>query len=515
MIDITVPELAESISEASVEAWQVKVGDAVKAGQVLVVIETDKVALDIPAPKDGTITEIVKQDGEDVASNEVLGKIDETATAQASASAPAVPATPAEQAPVADAPVPAPAPSTGGGEATPINVPELAESIAEASVEGWLKQPGDAVNVGEVLVTIETDKVTLEVPSSVAGVLGEHMVKEGEDVTSNQQLTTVIASGAAPAPAPATQAVAASPAPTSSAEQPQTSPAVRKIAHEKNIDLSTVAGSGKDGRITKSDVLTGQKAPAPTTAQSASATATAQAVPAAGGRGTRREKMSKLRAKVAQRLLQSQQETAMLTTFNEADMSAVIGLRQKYRDEFEKRHEIKLGFMSFFVKAVTEALKQHPIINAMIDGKEIVYHDFADVGIAVGSPRGLVVPVLRNAELMSMSDIEKSISDFGKRAQNGTLGIEELAGGTFTITNGGVFGSMMSTPIINPPQSAILGVHATKERAVVHNGEIVIRPMNYLALSYDHRLIDGRDAVLFLVAVKQNLEEPARMVLGL
>lgn len=496
MIDVIVPELAESISEASIETWQVQPGTAVEVGQVLVTIETDKVTLEVPAIKSGTLAEIIKQDGEDVTSGEVLARIDETGAA--ASAAPAVTSA-------------APAPAASGNVAT-IKVPELAESIAEASLGEWLKQPGDQVVVGDVIVSIETDKVTLEVPTPVAGVLGAHQVAIGDDVTSDQALTTVIEGAAAAAPAPV-------PAVTGGGDaEGLLTPAARKILADKNVNPDQVQGTGKGGRITKSDALAAAAPAAPAAAAPAAAPAAAKlAAPAvaAGARTIRRERMTKLRTRVAERLLQSQQQTAMLTTFNEADMSAVIGLRKSYRDEFEKRHEVKLGFMSFFVKAATMALEQYPIVNAMIDDNEIAYHEYCDLGIAVGSPRGLVVPVLRDAQAMAMADIEKGISDFGRRAQSGSLEIDELMGGTFTITNGGVFGSMMSTPIINPPQSAILGVHATKERAVAINGEVVIRPMNYLALSYDHRLIDGRDAVLFLVAVKQNLEVPARMILGL
>ena len=397
---------------------------------------------------------------------------------------------------------------------TDIKVPELAESISEASIDTWEVKVGDQVKAGQALVGIETDKVLIEIPAPTDGVIASIIKKDGEDVGSEEVIGTIEAGGSAAAsPAAAAEPVPApaSAAPAAPASEPPVSPAARRLAADSNVDLGKVAGSGKDGRITKADVeQAAGKAPAPAAAPAAAAPAPA-AAPAA--LGARREKMSKLRARVAARLLQSQQEAAILTTFNEVDMSAVIGLRQKHRDQFEKVHGVKLGFMSFFVKAATAALQQYPIINAGIDGDDIVHYGSCDIGIAVGSPRGLVVPVLRSAESMGMAKIESSIADFGQRARSGSLGVDELTGGTFTITNGGVFGSMLSTPIINPPQSAILGVHATKERPVAIDGQVVIRPMNYLALSYDHRLIDGREAVLFLVAIKNALEEPARMLL--
>lgn len=481
MMEINVPVLAESISEASIDSWLVKVGDMVATGQVIVNIETDKVMMEVPAPKDGRIEAILKQVGENVTSGELLARMDTKAIGVAST----------------DGGKPA---SADAGKAVLIKVPELAESIAEASLAEWFKLPGDAVVVGEVIANIETDKVMLEVPSTVAGTLSVHHVAVGGDVTSHQLLAEIVPG-----------AVAAAKVPVVAQDEIIVSPAARKMAAEMGVDLTQVTGSGKNRRITKEDVKQAGQVSSP-----GQSLASPPAVARPGdARSVRREKMSKLRARVAERLLQSQQQTAMLTTFNEVDMSAVLNLRKQYRDEFEKRHGTKLGFMSFFVKAVTAALGQHPIVNAAIEGDQIAYHDYCDIGIAVGSPRGLVVPVLRDAQAMGMADVEKKIAEYGQRAQTGALELGELSGGTFTITNGGVFGSLLSTPIINPPQSAILGVHATRERPVVVDGAIVIRPMNYLALSYDHRLIDGRDAVLFLVSVKHALEDPARMILGL
>ena len=408
---------------------------------------------------------------------------------------------------------------------TDVVVPQLSESVSEATLLTWKKQPGAAVEADEILIEVETDKVVLEVPAPASGVLSEIVKGDGSTVTSGEVLaridTAAKAAAAATAPAEAPKAAeqaAAAPAPAaaapaSTAAAGVASPAASKILAEKGVDAASVSGTGRDGRVTKGDALAASAQPkaAPAKASAAPAPTTLSL----DGRPEQRVPMSRLRARIAERLLQSQQENAILTTFNEVNMQAVIDLRAKYKDKFEKEHGIKLGFMSFFVKAAVAALKKYPLINASIDGKDIIYHGYFDIGIAVGSPRGLVVPILRNADQLSIADIEKTIADFGRRAADGKLGIEEMTGGTFSISNGGVFGSMLSTPIINPPQSAILGVHATKDRAVVENGQIVIRPMNYLALSYDHRIIDGREAVLGLVAMKDALEDPQRLLLDL
>ncbi len=399
---------------------------------------------------------------------------------------------------------------------TDVVVPQLSESVSEATLLEWKKQPGEAVEIDEILIEVETDKVVLEVPAPAAGVLKEIVKGDGATVVAGEVLARIdtegkASSAAAPAAeapaaaAPAAAPAAAAPAPAAAAI---TSPAAGKILAEKGVDPATVEGSGRGGRITKGDALAAE-------AGAAKKPAAPVAPPSLSldGRPEQRVPMSRLRARVAERLLQSQQENAILTTFNEVNMQAVIDLRKKYKDSFEKEHGVKLGFMSFFVKAAVAALKKYPIVNASVDGKDIIYHGYFDIGIAVGSPRGLVVPILRNADQMSIADIEKAIADFGARARDGKLGLEELTGGTFSISNGGVFGSMLSTPIINPPQSAILGIHATKDRPVVENGQIVIRPMNYLALSYDHRIIDGREAVLALVAIKEALEDPQRLLL--
>ncbi len=390
-----------------------------------------------------------------------------------------------------------------------VNVPVFAESITEGTLLKWYKKVGDSVARDETLVYIETDKVVLEVPAPQAGVLVEIVVQDGETVTTQQLLakidTAAVAAQAAPAEIQAVSAAPAS-APASHSQTGVAMPAAAKLAAEKGVDVSQIQGSGRGGRVLKEDV---QNAPA---APKAAPAVQAAALPA-GERFEQRVPMSRLRARVAERLLESQAQNAILTTFNEVNMKPVMDLRAKYKDKFEKTYGVKLGFMSLFVKAAVAALKKYPVVNASVDGKDIVYHGYFDVGIAIGSPRGLVVPILRDADQMSIADIERAIADYAAKAKDGKIAIEDLTGGTFSITNGGTFGSMMSTPIINPPQSAILGMHATKERAVVENGEIVVRPMMYLALSYDHRIIDGREAVLTLVTIKELLEDPARLVL--
>ncbi len=408
---------------------------------------------------------------------------------------------------------------------TDVVVPQLSESVSEATLLTWKKQPGAAVQADEILIEIETDKVVLEVPAPSSGVLSEIVKADGSMVTSGEVIARIDSEGkaAAAAAAPAA-AVQPSAAPVVSANQAATgsvaSPAASKILADKGVSPDAVEGTGRGGRITKGDALvasaTPATAPAEVTAKTVSPTPPAPPLSKSlDGRPEQRVPMSRLRARIAERLLQSQGENAILTTFNEVNMQGVIDLRNKYKDKFEKEHGVKLGFMSFFVKAAVAALKRYPVLNASVDGKDIIYHGYFDIGIAVGSPRGLVVPILRNADQMTIADIERAIADFGKRANEGKLGIEEMTGGTFSISNGGVFGSMLSTPIINPPQSAILGVHATKDRPVVENGQIVIRPINYLAMSYDHRIIDGREAVLGLVAMKEALEDPQRLLLEL
>ena len=423
-----------------------------------------------------------------------------------------------------------------------VKVPQLSESIAEATLLHWKKRPGESVEQDEILVEIETDKVVLEVPAPSAGVMCQLVKNDGESClseeviakidTEGQVLTSPLEIKSAPqttaAPAAPAQAPAAAPA---GAKAGVAMPAAAKLMADNDLAPGSVAGTGRDGRTTKGDVLgalEGGKAPAPAQAQApapakaapapapaARAPLPSVAAPAAANLGDRPEQrvpMSRLRARVAERLLQSQATNAILTTFNEVNMAPVMEMRKRFQDKFEKEHGVKIGFMSFFVKAAVAALKKYPVINASVDGNDIVYHGYFDIGIAVGSPRGLVVPILRNADQMSFADIEKKITEFGQKAKDGKLSLDDLTGGTFSISNGGTFGSMLSTPIINPPQSAILGVHATKDRAVVENGQVVVRPMNYLAMSYDHRIIDGREAVLGLVAMKDALEDPARLL---
>ncbi|MDO1508938.1 MULTISPECIES: 2-oxoglutarate dehydrogenase complex dihydrolipoyllysine-residue succinyltransferase [unclassified Neisseria] len=388
-----------------------------------------------------------------------------------------------------------------------VKVPVLSESVSEGTLMTWHKKVGDFVERDEILIDVETDKVVLEVPSPQAGVLVEIVAQDGETVVAQQLLAKIDTTAKAEAAAPAAAAPAEAAAPASNTQSGVAMPAAAKLAAEKGVDIGSVQGSGRDGRVLKEDVQNASAAP------KAAAPATAP-VPA-GARPEQRVPMSRLRARVAERLLASQQENAILTTFNEVNMKPVMDLRAKYKEKFEKEHGVKLGFMSFFVKAAVAALKKYPVVNASVDGNDIVYHGYFDIGIAIGSPRGLVVPILRDADQMSIADIEKAIVDYAVKAKDGKIALEDLTGGTFSITNGGTFGSMMSTPIINPPQSAILGMHATKDRAVVENGQVVVRPMMYLALSYDHRIIDGREAVLTLVTIKDLLEDPARLLLDL
>ena len=408
-----------------------------------------------------------------------------------------------------------------------VKVPQLSESVAEATLLQWKKKPGEAVALDEILVEIETDKVVLEVPAPAAGVLAQLLKNDGEMCVAEEVIARIDTAGKVevsplevrevPAPAAAAPAVAS--------KGDFAMPAAAKIMADNSLAAGSVPGTGKDGRVTKGDVLSALAAPAPA-AKAPAAPAPRAAAPAAqllpavaapagmnlGDRPEQRVPMSRLRARIAERLVQSQSTNAILTTFNEVNMAPLMDMRKRFQEKFEKEHGVKLGFMSFFVKAAVAALKKYPVLNASVDGNDIVYHGYFDIGIAVGSPRGLVVPVIRNADQMSFADIEKKIAEYGQKAKDGKLGIDELTGGTFSISNGGTFGSMLSTPIINPPQSAILGVHATKDRAVVENGQIVVRPMNYLAMSYDHRIIDGREAVLGLVTMKDALEDPARLL---
>ncbi|MCB2006333.1 MAG: 2-oxoglutarate dehydrogenase complex dihydrolipoyllysine-residue succinyltransferase [Burkholderiaceae bacterium] len=414
-----------------------------------------------------------------------------------------------------------------------VKVPQLSESVAEATLMQWKKKVGESVTADEILIEIETDKVVLEVPAPSSGVLSELVAEDGATVAAEQVIARIDTSGGAVAAAPkaadkpaaepakaAAPAAASAPAQAAGDKSRVAMPAAEKMMADNKVDPASVTGTGKDGRILKGDVAAAMAKPAPAAAPTSTVVPRAAtllpqvsaAQPNLGERPEQRVPMSRLRARVAERLLQSQSTAAILTTFNEVNMAPVMEMRKRFQEKFEKEHGVKIGFMSFFVKAAVHALKKFPVLNASVDGNDIVYHGYFDIGIAVGSPRGLVVPILRNADQMSFAEIEKKIAEYGAKARDGKLGIEEMTGGTFSISNGGVFGSMLSTPIINPPQSAILGVHATKERAVVENGNIVVRPINYLAMSYDHRIIDGREAVLGLVAMKEALEDPARLL---
>ncbi len=413
-----------------------------------------------------------------------------------------------------------------------VKVPQLSESVAEATLMTWKKKPGEIVAIDEILIEVETDKVVLEVPAPAAGVMAELVEGDGATVASEQVIARIDTDGAATAAAqaaPAPQATAAAvsaaatSAPAAASKAGVASPAAAKHMADNGMAPGSVAGTGKDGRVTKGDVLAAAAAPKAAVASAVIPTGVPKAAlpqvqtvaPDLGDRPEQRVPMTRLRARVAERLLQSQATNAILTTFNEVNMAPIMELRKKYQDKFEKEHGVRLGFMSFFVKAAVAALKRYPVLNASVDGNDIVYHGYFDIGIAVGSPRGLVVPILRNADQLSFAEIELKIAEFGNKAKEGKLGLDDMTGGTFSISNGGVFGSMLSTPIINPPQSAILGVHATKDRAVVENGQVVVRPINYLAMSYDHRIIDGREAVLGLVTMKEALEDPSRLLFGI
>ncbi len=498
MADITVPVLGESVTEATVGSWSKAPGDAVAKDEVLVELETDKVSVEVSAAEDGVLTEILAKEGDNVEIGALLGRISAGDGAKAEpASAPA--ATSA-----------APAASSGSGEQVKVAVPAMGESVTEGTLSQWLKQPGDAVAVDDPIAEIETDKVAIEVPAPVAGVLSETLIAEGTTVGIGTEIAIIAAgasASAAPAAAPASAPAASSASADSSAA---VAPSVRRISAENNVNPSDIPGTGRDGRATKGDALNfvanGGSKPAPAAAPSA---------PRATGPREERVKMTRLRQTIARRLKEAQNTAAMLTTFNDVDLTEVMAIRKKYKDLFLEKHGVKLGFMSFFTKAVTHALKELPAVNAEIDGTDLIYKNYYDISMAVGTDKGLVTPVVRDADQMSLAQIEAEIGRLGKLARDGKLAMSDLQGGTFTITNGGVYGSMMSTPILNPPQSGVLGMHRIEQRPVAINGEVKIRPMMYLALSYDHRIVDGKEAVTFLVRVKENLEDPERLLLDL
>ncbi|WP_453976994.1 2-oxoglutarate dehydrogenase complex dihydrolipoyllysine-residue succinyltransferase [Brevundimonas sp. Marseille-Q4549] len=508
MADILTPALGESVTEATIAKWTKKVGDAVKKDELLVELETDKVSLEVVAPANGVLADIKAAEGDTVVPGTVLGVVSEGAAA-------AAPAAPKAAAPKGEAKA-APA---AAASAIDITVPVMGESVAEGSIGKWLKKSGDAVKKDELLVEIETDKVAVEVSAPADGVL-TIAADEGATVTPGQKIGSVSGSGAGAAPAAAPAPAAAAPANTGSAQvsgqvsgarNDALSPAVQRVVAENNLDPKAIAATGPKGNITKGDAIAaiGQaSAPAPVAAA-------APAAPRALAPREERVKMTRLRQTIARRLKESQNTAAQLTTFNEVDMTNIMALRAQYKDAFEKRHGVKLGFMSFFTKAVVAALHEIPAVNAEIDGTDIIYKNHYDIGVAVGTDKGLVVPVLRDADTLTLAGIEKGIAALGKAARDGSLTMDQMQGGTFTITNGGTYGSLMSTPILNAPQSGILGMHNIVQRPMAINGEVKIRPMMYLALSYDHRIVDGKEAVTFLVRVKELLEDPQRALLDL
>lgn len=506
--EMKVPTVGESISEVTVGQWFKKDGDHVQLDEILCELESDKATFEFPSEASG-ILRIKAQEGDTVEIGGLICVIEDADS-------------PAASAPVSAVSTPAPAAkSSSNGEVKEMIVPTVGESITEVTLANWIKKDGDFVTLDEIIAEVDSDKATFELPAEATGIL-RHVAKEGDVLEIGGLICKIEVSDGAPAAASSPVTGISTPASTTSAASAATyasghaSPAASKILSEKGIAPAAVAGSGKDGRITKEDAMSAQKpaavaqpsAPAPKASESVSA----PVIP--GTRNVRREKMSSLRKTVSRRLVAVKNETAMLTTFNEVNMKPIMDLRSKFKDQFKEKHGVGLGFMSFFTKAVCVALKEWPAVNAQIDGNEIVYNDFCDISVAVSAPKGLVVPVIRNAESMSFDQIEKEIVRLAGKARDNKLSIEEMTGGTFTLTNGGIFGSMMSTPIINAPQSAILGMHNIVERPVAENGQVVIRPMMYLALSYDHRIIDGRESVSFLVRVKQLLEDPTRLMFG-
>lgn len=503
-IEVRVPTLGESVTEATVATWFKKPGDAVAVDEMLCELETDKVTVEVPSPTAGVMGEIVAAEGETVGVDALLATI---AAGEGAAPAPVA---------AAPAPVTAAAPAASGGSVD-VMVPTLGESVTEATVSTWFKQVGDAVAQDEMLCELETDKVSVEVPAPAAGVLAEIVAPEGATVDASAKLAVISGAAAGAATAPATQAAA--PAAASTGKDVANAPSAEKAMAESGLSADQVSGTGRDGRIMKEDVaraVATASAPAPAAAVPAPAAQTPRAPVAAEDAGREeRVRMTRLRQTIAKRLKDAQNTAAILTTFNEVDMTEVMALRNEYKDLFLKKHGVKLGFMSFFTKACCHALKEVPEVNAEIDGTDIVYKNFVHMGVAAGTPQGLVVPVIRDADSMSFADIEKAIAEKGQRARDGKLSMAEMQGGTFTISNGGVYGSLMSSPILNPPQSGILGMHKIQDRPMAIKGEVKIRPMMYLALSYDHRIVDGKGAVTFLVRVKEALEDPRRLLMDL
>ena len=497
MVDITVPTLGESVSEATVGRWLKSPGDSVEKDDVLVELETDKVAVEVSATEAGTLSEIIADEGATVEIGALLGKIGDGDGK-------------AEAAPEPAAPAAAAAPS---GAVVEVEVPSMGESVAEGTIASFLKQAGDTVAKDEIIAEIETDKVALEVPANADGVLQEWLVSEGDAVTPGSVVARISAgavSSSAPAAAAAAPKAASAPVASGAGTERPVSPSVRRVTAEAGVDPAAIPGSGRDGRVTKADAMAYVNQP-----QAAAPAPAAQQAKPTRELAAREERvrMTRLRQTIARRLKEAQDTAAMLTTFNDVDMSAVMSLRKQYKDAFFEKHGVKLGFMGFFSKAVVSALQEIPAVNAEIDGTDIIYKNHYDLGVAVGTEKGLVVPVVRDCDELSIAGIEREIGNLGKKARDGSLTIEDMQGGTFTISNGGVYGSLMSTPILNPPQSGVLGMHRIEQRPVVVGGEIKIRPMMYLALSYDHRIVDGKEAVTFLVRVKEALEDPERLLL--
>ncbi|WP_298970375.1 2-oxoglutarate dehydrogenase complex dihydrolipoyllysine-residue succinyltransferase [uncultured Roseobacter sp.] len=502
-IEVRVPTLGESVTEATVATWFKKPGDTVAVDEMLCELETDKVTVEVPSPAAGTLAEIVAAEGETVGVDALLASIAEGEGAGAGSTAPAA-------APVAAAD----APATPGGTVD-VMVPTLGESVTEATVSTWFKQVGDTVAADEMLCELETDKVSVEVPAPAAGTLTEILAPEGTTVDATAKLAVMTQGEGAAAPAAPTAAAAPAAAPTGGGKDVEDAPAAKKAMAEAGISRDQVTGSGRDGRVMKEDVSAAIAAASATPAPAPAAAAARAPVAADDAAREERVKMTRLRQTIAKRLKDSQNTAAMLTTYNEVDMTEVMALRNEYKDLFLKKHGVKLGFMSFFTKACVHALREVPEVNAEIDGTDIVYKNFVHMGIAAGTPTGLVVPVIRDADAMSFAAIEKAIAEKGARARDGKLSMAEMQGGTFTISNGGVYGSLMSSPILNPPQSGILGMHKIQDRPMAIKGQVVIRPMMYLALSYDHRIVDGKGAVTFLVRVKEALEDPRRLLMDL
>lgn len=510
MTDIVIPNVGESVAEVTIAQWMVAAGDSVKKDDPIVEIETDKASQELVAPEDGVISEILIAEGETVDVGTLIAKM-----GAGSGKAPA---------PEASTPAATPAKSAAPAASIDINVPNVGESVSEVTVASWMKQIGDTVEKDEALVELETDKAAQELVAPSTGVLTEILVAEGDIATIGQTIARLSVGAASTA-----STVTAAPTPTQTADAGEPSdaahpmPAADKIIRDNDLDAAKIVGTGKDGRILKADAQNAldagtAKKSAPAAAPkplAVSAKPAASAAPRAVGEREERVRMSRLRQTIARRLKDAQNTAAMLTTYNEADMSEIMALRSKYKEVFLSKHGVKLGFMSFFVKAVVQALKEVPSVNAEIDGTDIIYKNFYDISIAVGTPKGLVVPVLRDADTLSLGGIEKGIGALGAKARDGQLSMDDMSGGTFTISNGGVYGSLMSSPILNPPQSGILGMHTIQKRPVVVNDAIVIRPMMYLALSYDHRIVDGKEAVTFLVRVKECLEDPERLLLDL